>query len=125
MQLLDWRCCLSRLTDPRILQLITEALRNGAEDVGGYVQWKKLPGEWLRKNLENQTQLSIVQRMFQHVHEGNEIDQVVEKREGHRDENRFHFDFRFRVDGLDVYVETVLREFRNEATIAIVNMHLK
>lgn len=75
MQLLDWRCCLSRLTDPRILQLITEAL--------------------------------------------------LEKREGHRDENRFHFDFRFRVDGLDVYVETVLRESRNEATIAIVNMHLK
>jgi hypothetical protein len=104
---------------------MTEALRNGAQNIGGYVQWKNLPAEWLRKNLENQTQLSIVQRMLQHVEDGNEVDQVVEKREGHLDESRFHFDFRFRIDGVDVYIETVLRESRNEAIIKVVNMHLK
>jgi hypothetical protein len=125
MQLSGWRCDLSRLTDTRILKLMTEALRNGAQNIGGYVQWKNLPAEWLRKNLENQTQLSIVQRMLQHVEDGNEVDQVVEKREGHLDESRFHFDFRFRIDGVDVYIETVLRESRNEAIIKVVNMHLK
>ena len=124
MQVLHRRKHLSRLTDSRLLDLITNALRNGAEDVGGYVVWKKLPAEWLRKNLGSQTQLSVVQEMLKHLRNGDEIDQVVERRERHRDENRFHFDFRIRIDGLDVYIETVLNEFKADASVVIVSMHL-
>ncbi len=116
---------MSKLTDSRLLSLIAQALQNGAKDIGGYVQWKKLPAEWLRKNLENQTQLSIAQRLLQHVQDGHEIDQVVEKREGHLDENRFHYDFRIPIDGTEVYIETILREFKNDATLTIVSMHPK
>lgn len=116
---------MSRLTDIRLLDLIEEALQNGARNIGGYVQWKRLPAEWLRKNLENQTQLSVVQRMLAHVQNGDEIDQVVERRGGHLDESRFHFDFRFQMDGLDVYIETVLKETKTGPTISIVSMHPK
>ena len=114
---------MSRLTDIRLLDLIEEALQNGARNIGGYVQWKRLPAEWLRKNLENQTQLSVVQRMLAHVQNGDEIDQVVERRGGHLYES--HFDFRFQMDGLDVYIETVLKETKTGPTISIVSMHPK
>ena len=93
--------------------------------MNGYVVWKKRPAEWLRKNLECQTQLSVVQRMLAHVQNGNEIDQVVETREAHCDENRFHFDFRFQIDGLHVYIETVLKESKTGAFVVVVNMHPK
>ncbi len=63
--------------------------------------------------------------MLAHVQNGDEIDQVVERRGGHLDESRFHFDFRFQMDGLDVYIETVLKETKTGPTISIVSMHPK
>ena len=112
---------MARLTDKELLALFREALSEWRAD--GYVVWKKLPVEWLRKELEGQTQKSIAQLMHEHVEAGGEIDQVRERRERYRDQCEFHFDFRLKFNGRRVYIETTLDNTSTGPTITIVNMH--
>ena len=112
---------MARLTDPKLLSLIREALREWRAD--GYVVWKRLPAEWLRQELEGQTQKSIAKLLHEHVEAGGEIDQVRERRERYRDRYEFHFDFRLTIDERRVYIETVLDESSTGPTITIVSIH--
>jgi hypothetical protein len=112
---------MARLTDPKLLSLIREALREWRAE--GYVLWKRLPAEWLRKELEGPTQKSIAKLLHQHVEAGGEIDQVQERREHYRDRYEFHFDFRLTNDERRVYIETTHDESSTGPTITIVNMH--
>lgn len=112
---------MARLTDLELLALFREALSEWRAD--GYVVWKKLAAEWLRKELEGHTQKSIARLMHEHVEAGGDIDQVKERRERYRDLYEFHFDFRLNIDERRVYIETTLDNTRTGPTITIVNMH--
>lgn len=112
---------MARLTDQTLISLIREALSEWRAD--GYVVWKRLPAEWLRKELDGQTQKSVAKLLYDHVIANGEIDQVRERRERYRDQYEFHFDFRLTIDGRPVYIETVLDEFRTGPTLTIVSMH--
>ncbi len=112
---------MARLTDSNLLALFREALSEWRAE--GFVVWKRLPAEWLRKELAGQTQKSIAKLLHEHLKAGREIDQVRERRERYRDRYEFHFDFRLTIDERRVYLETVLDESRTGPTITIVNMH--
>jgi len=49
--------------------------------------------------------------------------QVRETREHWRDAHDFHYDFRFKIDGRKIYIETVIDVSRMGPTVTIVNMH--
>ncbi len=109
------------LKDPQLRASYEEALREW--NCEGFVQWKPLPSEWLRKNLENLSQKAIGQLMWQHVADGGEIDQVVETREEYRVHHQYHYDFRIPIAGRLIYIETRLVETRMGPTIIVVNIH--
>lgn len=109
------------LNDPRLRDAYEEALREW--NCEGFIQWKPLPSAWLRKNLENLSQKAIGQRMWQHLADGGEIDQVVETREDYRVRYQYHYDFRIPIAGRLIYIETRLVETKIGPTIFIVNIH--
>lgn len=113
---------MSRLEDPEILALITEALDNSARGIGGYVSWKRVAWEWVAKNLDGETQQSMAAHLLAYVQAGGKVDQVAERREY---DEPFHYDFRPCLSNLNVYVESVLRVSRTGPTISIVSVHLK
>ena len=108
------------LRDPDTLSKFLEALKEWNCD--GYIQWKRRPAEWLRKNLQSCSQKAIGQAMYDHVVNGGEIDQVKENYEGYRDTHPYHYDFRIPIDGRLIYVETVFDETKMGPTITIVNI---
>lgn len=61
--------------------------------------------------------------MWQHFEAGGEIDHVVERRAEFAAQNEFHYDFRFAVDDVDVYLETILRVTLTGPEITVVSMH--
>ena len=93
------------------------------ERSSGGVLWKRLPAEWVRKNLDGCTQQSIDRLLHKHITEGGEIDQVCETREDYRHLHEHHFDFRITVSGRRIYVETVLAEGKMGPTVTVVNIH--
>lgn len=114
-----------RLTDQRLLELFLNALEEASRGVIGYVVWKKVAWEWVLKNLDGQTQRSLAERMVEHVKSGGEIDKTKETRPEYTGRHEFHYDFRFRVDGLDIYIETVLDETKTGPVVTVVSTHLK
>jgi len=116
---------MARLTDERIIELFVEALSNGSRGVGGYVVWRRLADDWLRRSHDGETQRSAVKAMLGFVNAGGEIDQTRERRDPYASSTAFHYDFRFRFAGQDVYIETVINETRTGPVVTIVNMHLK
>lgn len=112
---------MARLTDPNLHALFRVALAEWNAD--GYVVWKRLPAEWLRKELEGHTQKSLAKLLHEHVESGGVIDQVRERRERYRDRYEFHFDFRLTIDERRVYIETTLDETSTGPTITIVSLH--
>lgn len=113
---------MSRLEDPEILSLITEALENAARGVGGYVSWKRIAWEWVAKNLDAETQPSMAAHLLSYVRQGGKVDQVIERRGFDSD---FHYDFRPRIANLDIYVETLLHRGRTGPSLHVVSVHLK
>ena len=116
---------MARLNDEAKLALILETLENASRGVEGYVSWKPIAWEWIVKNLNSQTRQTIADAMYQHAQAGGEIDEVREKREAHRDDTQFHYDFRLRIESLDVYLETVLAVTRTGPILRVVSAHLK
>lgn len=112
---------MAKLEDPEQLALIEEALRERA--VNGYVQWLRLPAEWLRKELAGYSQLAIVTAMYEHAKAGRKIDRVRETRPPWCYSHDYHFDYLLTIEGRQVYIETVLDNTRTGPTITIVNMH--
>jgi hypothetical protein len=110
------------LTDPVLVRKFRETLKEW--NCTGYIEWKRVPAEWLRRNLANLSQRAIGQMMWEHVHNGGVIDQVVETREEYRDRYPHHYDFRIRIAGRLVYIETCLDESdRMGPTVLVVSMH--
>jgi hypothetical protein len=112
---------MSRLTDPDVLGLFLEALENWRWK--GFLAWRRVAAEWLRKNLDECSQELVNQLMYEHVLNGGEIDQVRETREGYRDNYEHHYDFRIRVGTRFVYIETTLDRTRMGPTVNIVSIH--
>jgi len=108
------------LRDTGILAKFLEALKEWNCD--GYIQWKRRPAEWLRKNLEGWSQKAIGRAMYAHLVSGGEIDQVKEKYEGYRDIHPYHYDFRIPIVGRLIYIETVFDETKMGPTITVVNI---
>jgi hypothetical protein len=109
------------LTDRSVLAKLLEALSEW--DCDGFIQWKRLPAEWLRKNLKGWTPKGIGRLMHEHVAGGGEIDQVKETREEYRHLHQYHYDFRIPVAGQIIYIETRLDDTKMGPTILVVNMH--
>jgi len=109
------------LVDVEQLSQIQEALRERRVD--GFVVWKPIAIEWLLKNLDGHTDSSITTLMHEHVGAGGEVDRVPERREGYRDRFEFHYDFRLKIDGRKVYIETRLRNTKTGPILTIVNIH--
>jgi hypothetical protein len=113
---------MTRLDNPVILAQIREALENAANGVGRYVSWKPIAWEWVLQNLDGETQRSMASHLLEYVREGNKIDQVIERRGFN---NSHHYDFRPRINNLDVYVEAVLAVTRTGPSLYVVSTHLK
>lgn len=92
--------------------------------VTGYISWKELPRTWLDRNLPGCTQKMVHQLMADHVRNGGQIDQTVEKRPEHT-QWRFHYDLRMPITGRRVYIETVFVHETDpeDCVIYVVNMH--
>lgn len=112
-----------KLSDERLLELFADALSEWSCD--GFIVWKNLPREWLSANIPEENTKSISKLMFEYFQSGGKIDQVKENRFPYDTQHEFHFDFRFSINGKDVYIETVMDEMPTGPTITIVNMHDK
>ncbi len=110
-----------RLEDARLIELFEEALSEWNCD--GFIVWKKVPEEWLEKEIEGYNTKSIGKLMYEYFQDGGKIDQVKETRHEYTGLYEFHFDFRFPIDGRKIYIETVLDETRTGPTITVVSMH--
>ena len=109
------------LANREILAAFREALREWKCE--GYVVWLRRPGEWLRKNIENEDIRSVSKRMHEYFEAGGKIDQAPERREPWRDRYEFHYDFRFSIAGRKIYIETVLDLTSTGPTVTVVNLH--
>ena len=109
------------LANREILAAFREALREWKCE--GYVVWLRRPGEWLRKNIENEDIRSVSKMMHEYFEAGGKIDQAPERREPWRDRYEFHYDFRFSIAGRKIYIETVLDLTSTGPTVTVVNMH--
>ena len=77
--------------------------------------------EWLRCNLEGETQKSIGKLMYEHR---DEVDQTPETREDYRSLYSYHYDFRIPINGRLIYIETVLESeaTASDSRILVVNI---
>jgi hypothetical protein len=92
--------------------------------VTGYMEWKRLPREWMDRNLPGYTQRQVNALMAEYVRGGGEVSQTIERRPEYT-QWRFHYDLRMPITGRRVYIETVfVREPDPEdCVIYVVNMH--
>ncbi len=109
------------LRTPELLRKYLEALREWNCD--GFIQWKQVPAQWLRKNLDGWSQKAVGQLMYEHVAHGGEIDQVAETREDYRHLYPFHYDFRIPIAGRLIYIETRFDETKMGPTVYVVSIH--
>ena len=79
------------LRDAEMLAKYKEVLADWS--FSGFIRWKPLAAEWLRKHLRGYTQKAIAELMYVHR---DEVDQTSETREGYRDCYTHHYDFRIR-----------------------------
>jgi hypothetical protein len=115
-----------RLTDPDRLAAYRDALRNWTF----FVDWDSLPERahrWIRRELGAIKHKEIGRLMYEYVEAGGEIDEVPEKDPDWATEHEFHYDLRFTIGDVRVYIETRLHfepPFAEEkAWIEVVNIH--
>jgi hypothetical protein len=109
------------LSDQNQIAKLLEALKEWNCD--GFVQWKRLPTEWLRKNLEGYSQKSVGRLMYEYLRDGGEVDAVAETREEYRNLYAYHYDFRIQIGHRFLYIETRFDETRMGPTVYVVNLH--
>lgn len=109
------------LRDGNLIQRFLDALKEWNCD--GFIQWKRVPAEWLRKNLEGYTTKAIGRMIYEHVVNGGPIDQVAETREEYQDRWPYHYDFRLPIDERLIYIETRFDETRMGPTVYVVSVH--
>lgn len=109
------------LSDPLVLASIRGALKEWR--VTGYVTWKEVAREWVRKNLQGVNPESIAGLMHDSVAAGGTIDQVREQRPEWND-REYHYDFRLQISGRVIYIESILQDDDpSDPTINIVSIH--
>jgi hypothetical protein len=109
------------LIDIETLRKYREALQQWKCD--GYIVWLRVPSEWLRQNIDGENEQTVAKLMFDYFDGGGEIDRAIERRDPWRDRYDYHYDFRFRINGRPIYIETVLDVTGTGPTITIVSMH--
>jgi len=109
------------LSDKEMIAKFLEALKEW--NVDGFIQWKRLPTEWVLKNTEGLSTKAVGRLMYEHVVDGGEIDQVVETREDYRNLYPHHYDFRIPIAGRLIYIETRLDDTKMGPTVYVVNVH--
>ena len=92
--------------------------------VTDYIQWKKLPQDWLGVNFPNVTAKLVHKLMVKHAESNGKIDQVPETRPEYS-HWPFHYDLRISILGRRVYIETRFGQEQDveECTISVVNIH--
>jgi hypothetical protein len=118
---------MARLTDPERLEAYRDALKNWRFE--GYIELA-MPDQsydWMREKLGNIRVQELFRLMHEYVETGGEIDEVRETRPEWASDYEYHYDLRFTVQGVPVYVETRLRYrppfVSDEPTIIMVNVH--
>lgn len=105
------------LTDPVILGQFRVVLANW--NYTGYVTAKDVALEWIANSLGGLTLKDVARAMHDSLLAGESIDQVPETRP-EWSMWPFHYDFRVRLAGRDVYIETILQDDDpNDPTIHI------
>lgn len=92
--------------------------------VTDYIQWKKLPQDWLGANIPNVTTKLVHELMVKHAESTPKIDQIPETRPEHS-HCPFHYDLRISIFGRRIYIETVFDREQDleDCTIWVVNIH--
>ena len=112
---------MARLMDPAILAKLRHALSQW--QFTGYVTWKPIARQWVEQNLEGWTTRAIAEEMSRFLEGGGEIGQTPETRP-EWSQWRFHYDFRIKIAGRLLYIETVLVEDDpDDPTISVVSIH--
>ena len=90
-----------------------------------YVHWKRLPAEWIRRELDGVSLREFARLMCDYVEAGGRVDEVAESREPWCNWYAFHHDIRMTVLGRNLYIETVLDQGREpeDSSITVVNVH--
>jgi len=95
------------LTDPHRLSAYSDALQNWSFD--GYVQFDLTESAYEYVVNELGITLNELRSLLnQHVTNGGEVDEVVERREEWSSDHEFHHDLRLQIGDRNVYVETRL-----------------
>lgn len=106
------------------LRCYRNALRNW--NFRGYVDFKPVVVEWLANELPGYTLRQVACELHQHVEEGGEIDEQVERRPEYA-HCEFHYDLRVRIGDRRVYFETVLScedaDDPDDPLIVVVSVH--
>lgn len=103
-------------------EIVDKFLTAFKEWSSGGVSWKRVPAEWVRKNLDNVTPEAINNLLLEHIAHGKEINQVEETREEYR-HHQYHYDFIICVCGRRIYVETTLVDHKMGPIVTVVNVH--
>ncbi len=114
------------LTDPERLRAYKNALSNW--EFKGYIQFDltEQSRRWIRREIGIRLK-DLGQLMHEHVDAGGDIDEVREKRPEWSGEHQYHYDLRFSVGDVPVYIETRLN-FRppfqpDQPWILVANVH--
>lgn len=99
------------LADADIRAKILDAFSRS--ESGDCVEWSRDAKEHLRELLPNFTWRRINQMLRDGIVAGREILQVVETREGYRENHAFHYDFKIKIGSTKYYVYGQLLEERN------------
>jgi hypothetical protein len=93
-----------------------------AERFSNVVLWKPTASNWLRENLSNHTQKSIVGLLCQYR---DQVRQRAETRDLWKDKYSYYYAFVLPIDGISVFIETVFDagDTKDDSTIVVVNMH--
>jgi hypothetical protein len=88
-----------------------------------YVDWKPVPLEWVRDNLEGQTRRSIQLAMLDHLKNGGTVNRKPETRPEYRNRFEWFFEFKLVIDGQRIYIEATLDESLITPLLRIVSLH--
>lgn len=109
------------LTDPAILAQFKAVLANW--NYTGYVTAKDLVLQWIKDNLAGMTLKDVAKAMNDLLTTGGVIDQQPERRP-EWSAWPCHYDFRLKLGGRELYIETILQDDNpKDPTIHVVSIH--
>ena len=111
-----------RLTDPSILKQIVAALE--ASEGCDHVVWHESAQRELKRDAPRLSQRAVNKAMRELARAGN-VDQARETRPEWMKSSDFHYDFRMKIAGYRVYVETILiNDAPSHPELFVVSFHV-